>query len=221
MTTLIFMSVSAQKNVTKFLGIPVDGYKNEMKQKLLAKGFEYDSYNDCFTGEFNGSNVTVSIVTNNNRVWRIMVRDFNEINETDIKIRFNNLCRQFDKNEKYASFEGKDFYIDDDEKISYNILVNKKRYEAIYYQMNKTRDDIREEATQKVLEKYTMEEIKNPPKSKEKEISDMMLSEAKKSALEAIDIKKVVWFMISEEYGKYRIIMYYDNEYNRADGEDL
>ena len=221
MTTLIFMSVSAQKNVTKFLGIPVDGYKNEMKQELLAKGFEYDSYNDCFIGEFNGTNVTVSIVTNNNRVWRIMVRDFNAINETDIKIRFNNLCRQFDKNEKYASLEGRDFYIDDDEKISYNILVNKKRYEAIYYQMNKTRDDIREEATQKVLEKYTMDEIKNPPKSKEKEISDMMLSEAKKSALEAIDIKKVVWFMISEEYGKYRIIMYYDNEYNRADGEDL
>lgn len=221
MTTLIYMSVSAQKNVTKFLGIPVDGNKSEMKQKLLAKGFEYDSYYDYFTGEFNGSNVTVSIVTNNNKVWRIMVRDLIEIDETAIKIRFNDLCRQFDNNGKYSSFNGRDFYISDEEKISYNILVNKKRYEAVYYQMNKTRDDIREEATQKVLEKYTMDEIKNPPKSKEKEISDMMLSEAKKSALEAIDIKKVVWFMISEEYGKYRIIMYYDNEYNRADGEDL
>lgn len=33
--------------------------------------------------------------------------------------------------------------------------------------------------------------------------------------------KKSVWFMISESFGKYRILMYYDNEYNRANGEDL
>ncbi len=40
-------------------------------------------------------------------------------------------------------------------------------------------------------------------------------------ALEKIE-KKPVWFMISEEeYGKYYITMYYDNEYNRANGEDL
>lgn len=34
-------------------------------------------------------------------------------------------------------------------------------------------------------------------------------------------IKKPVWFMISEYYGKYYITMFYDNEYNRANGEDL
>ena len=33
--------------------------------------------------------------------------------------------------------------------------------------------------------------------------------------------KKPVWFMISENYGKYYITMFYDNEYNRANGEDL
>ena len=33
--------------------------------------------------------------------------------------------------------------------------------------------------------------------------------------------KKSVWFMISESYGKYSITMYYDNEYNHANGEDL
>ena len=30
-------TVFAQKEVTKFLGIPVDGYKSEMIQKLKAK----------------------------------------------------------------------------------------------------------------------------------------------------------------------------------------
>ena len=34
--------------------------------------------------------------------------------------------------------------------------------------------------------------------------------------------KKSVWFMINQvSYGEYSILMYYDNEYNRADGEDL
>lgn len=30
-----------------------------------------------------------------------------------------------------------------------------------------------------------------------------------------------VWFMISENNGKYSITMYYDNGYNKANGEDL
>ena len=34
-------------------------------------------------------------------------------------------------------------------------------------------------------------------------------------------LKKSVWFMINERFGKYYIIMYYDNGYNQANGEDL
>ena len=34
-------------------------------------------------------------------------------------------------------------------------------------------------------------------------------------------VKKPVWFTISEFSGKYYITMFYDNEYNRANGEDL
>ena len=44
----------AQNEVTQFLGIPVDGSKSEMIQKLKAKGFRYDSELDCLKGEFNG-----------------------------------------------------------------------------------------------------------------------------------------------------------------------
>ena len=33
---------------------------------------------------------------------------------------------------------------------------------------------------------------------------------------------KSVWFMISKSFDdRYKIIMYYDNKYNRANGEDL
>ena len=33
--------------------------------------------------------------------------------------------------------------------------------------------------------------------------------------------KKSVWFMINNSLGSYYILMYYDNGYNQANGEDL
>jgi hypothetical protein len=47
-----------------------------------------------------------------------------------------------------------------------------------------------------------------------------MLASIISLGLDIID-KKSVWFRISEYYGKYYIVMYYDNEYNHANGEDL
>ena len=34
---IMAISMSAQNDVTTFLGIPVDGFKSEMKQKLVSK----------------------------------------------------------------------------------------------------------------------------------------------------------------------------------------
>jgi len=177
---LLILSVVtyAQKDVTKFLGIPVDGSKSEMIQKLKSKGFTNSPDNkDVLVGEFNGTDVNISVVTNNNKVYRILVCDANTKNEADIKIRFNNLCYQFKNNERYvpASLVS-DYTIPDDEKISYGLTVQKKRYEASYYQLS--------------------------------------------ADLEAT-FNKLVWFMICELYGKYYIAMFYDNEYNKANGEDL
>ncbi len=94
----------AQKDVTQFLGIPVDGSKSEMIKKLKDKGYTSNSFNkDILVGEFNGTDVNIHIVTNNNKVCRIMVCDANETSEVNIKIRFNKLCQQFQINEKYIS----------------------------------------------------------------------------------------------------------------------
>lgn len=134
--SLLFISslvTFAQKDVTTFLGIPVDGYKSEMKQKLISKGFTYNAQNDCFEGEFNGENVMLSIVTNNNKVYRIAVFDKIGRDETNIRIRFNNLCNQFTNNKKYtpSNFGQESYLISDDEDISYNMLVNKKKISSV------------------------------------------------------------------------------------------
>ena len=223
---LFITSLYAQKDVTLFLGIPVDGYKSDMKKALVSKGFEYDNMHDCFLGEFNGRDVIIQIATNNNKVWRLMITDLHECNETDIKIRFNNLCRQFEKNAKYlsANLGEKDYIIPDDEDISYGMLVNKKRYEASYCQKpDSTKTDIKEAADtlNKLLSKlYTQEQLDNPTEEQKKEIDEHIKTYSTAHYLSLL-YKKSVWFMINEHYGKYRIIMYYDNEYNHSDGEDL
>ena len=68
---------NAQDRALKFLGIPVDGYKSEMIQKLRDKGYTYSNNGgeDVLTGEFNGTDVNIYIGTSNNKVWRIYIAD--------------------------------------------------------------------------------------------------------------------------------------------------
>ena len=223
---LVSMSATAQKDVTKFLGIPVDGYKPEMKQKLIDKGFTYNSQYNFFDGEFNGRDVHVYIGTNNNKVYRIMVADANTCSETDIRIRFNTLCRQFSKNAKYVpvNLEDNNYTIPESEDISYEMLVHKKRYEAAFYQLPDISliDSIslNRKIHEVLLEEYTQEEIENPTEQQKKDIDKTIEYESQKVYIEMME-KKLVWFIIRESYGEYLITLFYDNEYNHSDGEDL
>lgn len=215
---LITFCASAQKDVTKFLGIPVDGSKSEMIQKLKDKGFRSNPiHQDVLEGEFNGTQVNVHIGTNGNKVWRIMVCDANTVGERDIQIRFNKLCQQFEKNSKYFSW-GND-KIPEDEDISYEMTVHKKRYQARFYQMPIEPLDSaqsREYIVRNLRGKYSDEELANPTEGIKQEIIDLSVNYVMN-----MYAKKPVWFMISEIRGNYYIAMFYDNEYNHADGEDL
>ncbi len=184
----ISASVFAQKEVTKFMGIPVDGSPTEMIKKLKAKGFKTDEKfmqpikqglidwdgPEVLTGRFNGEKVLLGLLVEQNKVWRICISDKNTRDETQIKIRFNTLVRQFENNDKYVYFYEQT--IADDEDISYQMTVNKKQYEAYFAQKG-------EDGT--------------------------------------IDKKRIVWFCISQRSDGYLIDMFYENEYNRADGSDL
>lgn len=214
---VISISLFAQKDITKFLGIPIDGFKPEMIQKLKEKGFVSSaSDKSILEGEFNGVQVNVHIATNNNKVCRIMLCDVNQVGETDIKIRFNKLCQQFQNNSNYISFS--DHTISDDEDISYELTVNDKRYEAVFYQKPLAIDstEIANKLQEYILEKYTPQELDNPSEEIQKDIYKMSLDYTTK-----LIMKKPVWFMISQYLGMYYITMFYDNEYNRANGDDL
>ena len=106
------------------------GTKKEMIANLKAKGYEYDSYSDVLVGEFNGTDVNISVQTVNNRVWRIAITDTYTNDEINTKIRFNRLFDQFSNNKKYVLLNGETLTDEDD--ISYEMTVHKKRYEASF-----------------------------------------------------------------------------------------
>lgn len=203
--------IYAQQDVTKFLGIPVDGSKSEMIHLKKAKGYTSSPLDkDVLVGEFNGADVNIHVVTNNNKVYRIMICDVNNIDERAIQIRFNRLCEQFVNNSKYSSLPLEEYMIPDDEDISYEITVHKKRYEAVFYQ--KTDETFMAKQIEAAFPQYTKEQLANPSEELRAEIVNFVTQYIS---------KKAVWFMINERLGKYCITMYYDNEYNNANGEDL
>lgn len=143
----ISASVLAQKEVTKFMGIPVDGSPTEMIKKLKAKGFTTDEDfmqavkqglvdwdgPEVLIGRFNGEKVGVYLGVEQNKVWRICLSDEDTRDETQIRIRFNNLVRQFEGNGKYVPYDDEQT-IADDEDISYEMTVKNKQYQAGFAQ---------------------------------------------------------------------------------------
>lgn len=186
-TLVVFALCANAQSVTKFLGIPVDGFEYTFKSKLREKGFK-DSWvlEGALEGEFNGRQVFVEVQTVKDKVWRVIVSDVVTLSEEGIKNRFNNLLYQFKRNKKYHMV-GDDPAIPEEEKISTEMLVSKKRYEATFLQFSE---------------------------------EDMKKGNNFETAMNAFN--RLVWFIISEgSYDSYRIVMYYENSLNEADGSDL
>lgn len=220
LSTVIF----AQNNVTQFLGIPVDGTKSAMIEKLKTKGFSYDAVNDVLEGQFNGRSSNLYIATNKNKVYRIMVADADVSSETDIRIRFNKLSGQFENNGKYIPSDMiqyllGEYRIDEDVDISYEMTVHNKRFQAGFYQIS-DEDGIDSVSFNNFIAERLM-------RYNEDDLDGMSEDDAIKMVINLWDkftqtvSNKSVWFTISEYYGKYYIIIYYDNVLNMANGEDL
>ena len=235
---VLSVGLYAQKDVTKFLGIPVDGTKQAMIQKLKAKGFTYNQQNDVLKGEFNGEQVEISVQTKGNKVWRLAVSDFKERDEGQIKIRFNNLVRQFEKNSKYIPLKDSQT-ISDEEDISYGISIKNKQYEASFSQFGKDyvqnidtlafqnlfKEEYAEELKQieEYYNRFTEEQWENPTEAMSESLKKIeeWNSEAIVEFTFGLLYKKLVWFMIGENYGRYYLTIFYENGFNKADGSDL
>ena len=130
----------AQNDVTKFMGIPIDGTKNKMIKQLQSKGFKLVNKKlGILKGEFNGRDSEIYIITNRNKVNRIYVCDrHSSTNEKYIISRFNRIVKQFCENENYIipfEYSIENYIIPDSEyQLWENIKYNNKEYEAHFIQ---------------------------------------------------------------------------------------
>lgn len=211
---LFSFTIEAQNDVTKFLGFPVDGKKSKMIKNLKSKGFIEQKFpsGEILHGVFNGTLVDIIIMTENGKVFGIGISDAYTIGAEDIKYRFNKLCEQFIGNGKYVTF--KNYIIPEDEDISYEMNIDDKKYTAIFYQLPE--ESTYADFIKDYKSKYTKEQLKNPSKEILADISSSLMS----TSFEA-SMKKPVVFSIDKCEDGYKIIMYYVNKYNRANGEDL
>lgn len=135
---IAFVGLAQNNGALKFLGIPIDGTKAQFGARLVNKGFTYVSAQDYYKGEFNGSTVNVFLHTNHNKVDRVYVA-FPSVSEEDIRSEYNHLLDQFDRNAKYVDLRFNE-QIPVKEDISYQITVNKKRYQASYCYFDQNRN---------------------------------------------------------------------------------
>lgn len=251
LTFFLFFSILSfgqNSGALKFLGIPVDGPETQFVSQLKTKGFAYDALTKSYKGQFNGQNVNVLIHTNHNLVDRVMVV-FPEKSERDIRIEFNRLLSQFDENQKYMNL-GLSEPIPDNENISYEITVNNKQYQADFYYFNQDRDieEFSKAYVDKISRLLPEEEAIQIKESmnlfmelseEEREgLMDVMSAGLEDNDDDTSDERTIrrflailqamkeladgqVWFMIDEVGSKYEILLFYDNPYNRAHGEDL
>lgn len=208
----------AQSEVIKFLGIPVDGTKEEMIQKLKTKGFQ-ESHATDLEGRFNGEYVYLDVITNNNnKVYCIALADKSYRSAEEIRVRFNKLCTQFENNGKYMSLSEEDsnHKISENEDISYEMRINHKDYSA-HYIYSITNDDIASkiEKTAKTLYGKNYSEITDESEKEKinKKVAEDLVNDR---------IDNRVFFTINEiDYRQYIIVMFYMNYLNQANGEDL
>lgn len=226
--SVIAIAQTTTEGTLKFLGIPIDGSKDNMISRIKEKGFRFDSYNDCLRGQFNGKDVEVYVVTNHEVVDRIYV-EYPEMSESRVITEYNILLGQFNRNKKYIALEENE-KIPDNEDLSYEMTVKNKKYGAAFMYISP--DLFTEEEIDNL---HTMREQVEGMSSEEMQVMGQAMADSLQTRTSEISIEDTmktinklmslvsgnVWFTIHEHYGQYQIGIYYDNLKNRPNGEDL
>lgn len=128
MAMLLVSGIAMSQDVTTFMGIPIDGTKDEMIKKLEEKGFTKDA--EFLRGKFYGEDVLLSIGEDNDLVSTIYII-FNDSSMDEAKTLYNSLVADFSKNKKYIPDGGDGIIIDKTELR--HILVSEDRTVVSYF----------------------------------------------------------------------------------------
>ena len=83
----------------KFMGIPIDGPKEQLIEKIKAKGFRSSPYREGLLGQFNGQTVEVEVLDNHGTAYCVCVA-FPGTSAYMVRTEYNALLEQFLCNDK-------------------------------------------------------------------------------------------------------------------------
>ena len=204
--------VDTDETALKFVGIPIDGTKEQMIQALASNGFKHDSYHDYLEGMFNGESVKLQISTNHGIVDRIKVI-YPYCSETnDTRVKYNTLLSRFNRNAKYVCVYPR-AEVPANEGIYWKLSDNTKYYDAVYFYLHP-----------EVNAKQWVEDFKAEYQKRYNKPLEGLSYEETEEAIFCLPMKVsaavsgVVWFtMVDTNY----ININYINFKNRPRGEDL
>lgn len=106
LSLILTLTLSAQSNITTFMGIPVEGTRAAMTTQLLKNGL-VKAGNDFLINNIEGRSFLVRIMTNKGKVYRIsMVETKGTSDVHSILTKYENLIDEFRANETlYCEYE--------------------------------------------------------------------------------------------------------------------
>ena len=215
--SIVYTFVSTGKEETdekalKFMGIPIDGSKDDMVAALMEKGFKQDWGDEYLTGIFNGENVKVFISTNHGIVDRIRVVYPSTNDSNDTRVKFNTLLSKMNRNAKYVSVSPRP-EIPAGESVGLISYGDSKHYDTAYFFLMPDADQAqwKGEFNAAYKKKYT-KPVKDLSYDELEEVLFCLPTRIRSA------ISGIVWLAITNVD---HINIYYDNLQNRPRGEDL
>ena len=213
----LMLSVYAfgKEETIRFLGIPVDGPKSEMIRKLQAKGYEYVSEEDFFMGFYMGDPVYLFLQVVNEKVSRVIVYDIEQRTEEEIKYRFNSIYGRFASNRRYERLGKKNRILSPEDKLAYEMKRHKYVHKAVFKQVRVDEADAeiaKTSAPAVGVRPVDMEQIKGDYRERRRRMHARAIGYVNRHTTESY--KSQVWFVISERFGKFGVVMLYDNVLN-------
>ena len=215
MFLMITVTAIGKVEITRFLGIPVDGPKDEMVMNLKAKGYTYNSDEDYFTGYYFGHPVYLFIQTNNEKVSRIILYDVIQRNEEEIKYRFNDIYTQFITSDRYERMNKRDKSLTADYDLAYEMKFHKYLHKAVFKQVKAVETDeyIKRACAPAVTEhEIDFEALADDFREHRRRMYARALGHANRH--DENSFPSQVWFVISERFGKFGMVLMYDNVRN-------
>ncbi len=226
---LFCVNIFAQRDVTTFLGVPIDGAKDELLEKLKDKGWLPSMKgSDVLHGQFEKIDLELRVVTYNDTVYRIVLSDRSTFDEKEIITRYNMLCDYFLESHRYSGNASQK--LSETMDLTYEMKTMNRHIDAVFYQMPDMTTDTYNNITAHFQSSYS-EKKRQQAFARLKDASeDESLLEELLTGKDAdlyneiyqvflkIGTMKMVWFTIDRDvFGRYKILVFFDNKYNAPD----